>query len=116
MSCGCKKGTVNDKRPDTPCVYCAHKHVAAASQLYNKEVGYKDINKSHAEGQLILASWHLQAEHFDLAMKCRDGWLAIERLKPSGDIIDELQNTLWALVIAEDEKAVSISQGGADSK
>jgi len=107
MPCGCKKGTVNDKRPDTPCLYCAHKHVAAAAQLYRREVGYRDINKSDAIGQLILAAWHLEEEHLNLAMKCRDGWLAIERLKPAGDIIDELQNTLWNMVIAEDEKAAS---------
>ena len=116
MACGCKKGTVNDKRPDTPCLYCAHKHVTAARALYALETGYRDINKSDAIGQLILAAWHLQSEHFDLAMKCRDGWLAIERLKPAGGIIEELQTTLWALVIAEDEKAAPISQGGADSE
>jgi len=115
MPCGCKKGTVNDKRPDTPCIYCAHKHVATAAQLYRREVGYRDINKSDAIGQLILAAWHLEVEHFDLAMKCRDGWLAIERLKPAGDIIDDLQITLWDMVIAEDEESAPSSQGGADS-
>jgi len=72
--------------------------VAAAAQLYRREVGYRDINKSDAIGQLILAAWHLEAEHLDLAMKCRDGWLAIERLNPAGDIIDGLQNTLWQMV------------------
>lgn len=98
MPCGCKKRTVIDTRPDEACVYCAHKHVASARALYSLETGYRDINKSDAIGQLILAAWHLQSEHFGLAMKCRDGWLAIERLKPAGDIIDDLQTTLWKMV------------------
>ncbi|MPM86748.1 hypothetical protein SDC9_133839 [bioreactor metagenome] len=99
MPCGCKKSTVNDKRPDSPCVFCAHKHITTARALYALEIGYRDINKSDAIGQLILAAWHLQSEHFELAMRCRDGWLKIERMQPAAPLLEELQTAAWSLVV-----------------
>ena len=35
MSCSCKKNTIADKRPDEPCIYCAHKHISTARALYD---------------------------------------------------------------------------------
>lgn len=98
MSCSCKKNVVIDKRPDTPCLYCAHKHVAAARALYDLEPGYRGLNRSDAIGQLILAAWHLQKEHFSLAMKARDCWLQMERMGDVADLLRELQSELWNLI------------------
>lgn len=101
MACACKKNVVIDKRPDTPCLFCAHKHAAAARALYDLEPGYRSINRSDAIGQLILAAWHLQAEHYTLAMKARDCWLRIERLEDTADMLRELQSELWNLINQE---------------
>ena len=87
MGCGCRGGRSGNgsellsKKPDTPCIFCAHKHIAAAKQLYDLELGYKDINKSHAIGQLILAAWHYDKEHHNLALRCRDVWLKMEKME-----------------------------------
>ena len=91
-----------DKQPDAPCLYCAHKHVAAARALHELEPGYRSINRSDAIGQLILAAWHLQKEHMELAMRCRDCWLAIERREEAGDKIRDLQETLWNMISKEE--------------
>jgi len=98
---------VIDTRPDEACVYCAHKHIATARALYSLETGYRDINKSDAIGQLILAAWHYQTNHFDMAMKCRDCWLAIERQKDAGEELRALQESAWNLVMEEDKKATA---------
>ena len=108
MACNCKSHTngsiIVTKTPDTPCVFCAHKHIAAAKQLYDMESGYKDINKSHAIGQLILAAWHYDKEHHNLALRCREIWLRMERLEDVGSLLDELQRTAWQLVVKETEE------------
>lgn len=98
MSCSCKKNTIADKRPDEPCIYCAHKHISTARALYDLEIGYRSLNKSDAIGQLILAAWHYDKEHHDLALKCRDCWLKIERLQDCRDQLAALQETAWKLV------------------
>ena len=111
MACGCRKSNgsenrygVLSKNPDTPCIFCAHKHIAAAKQLYDLELGYKDINKSHAIGQLILAAWHYEKLHYNLALRCRDIWLRMENLEDVSAQLDELQQAAWQLVIAANEK------------
>lgn len=102
MPCGCKtlggRNRAVEKMPDTPCIFCAHKHIAAAKQLYDLELGYKDINKSHAIGQLILAAWHYEKEHHNLALRCREIWLKIEKLENVSKELDELQSAAWHLV------------------
>lgn len=107
MACGCQNypsqsnAVTLSKKPDTPCVFCAHKHIATAKQLYDLELGYRDINKSHAIGQLILAAWHYEKTHYNLAMRCRDIWLKIERLEDASALLSALQEAAWSLVIAE---------------
>ena len=98
MSCQCTKNELFDKRPDQPCTYCAHKHIAAARALYDLEIGYRSLNKSDAIGQLILAAWHYDKEHHDLALKCRECWLKIEKLENCRDRLAELQATAWRLI------------------
>lgn len=107
MACSCSKRTVIDKRPDSPCIYCAHKHIAAARTLYDLEPGYRSLNRSDAIGNLILAAWHLQKDHFSLAMECRECWLLMERGKEARDKILELQSKLWNMIMDENEKAPS---------
>ena len=106
---GCKtlgKSDCNEKTPDTPCIFCAHKHIAAAKELYDLEPGYKDINKSHAIGQLILAAWHYEKEHLNLALRCREIWLRMERLEDIGCLLNELQRAAWKLVVRETEQTM----------
>lgn len=106
MPCGCKtlgKSGKSEKTPDTPCIFCAHKHIAAARLLYDLELGYKDINKSHAIGQLILAAWHYEKEHLNLALRCREIWLRMERLEDVSSLLDELQHKAWEMVVAAEE-------------
>lgn len=104
MSCSCKKNTIADKRPDEPCIYCAHKHISTARALYDLEIGYRSLNKSDAIGQLILAAWHYDKEHHDLALKCRDCWLKIERLQDCRDQLAALQKTAWKLVTEDRDR------------
>ena len=108
MTCGCntigKASTHQEKTPDTPCIFCAHKHIAAAKQLYDLEPSYKDINKSHAIGQLMLAAWHYDKEHHNLALRCRDIWLKIEKLEDVSAELDALQSVAWQLVVCASEK------------
>ena len=110
MACGCRNyssggnSVTLSKTPDTPCVFCAHKHIAAAKQLYDLEPGYRDINKSYAIGQLILAAWHYEKTHYNLAMRCRDIWLKMEKLEDVAPLLNELQEAAWKLVISADEK------------
>lgn len=104
MPCNCKSkknsgSVIVNKNPDTPCIFCAHKHIATARQLYDLELGYKDINKSHAIGQLILAAWHYDKEQHNLALRCREIWLKMEKLEDVSNILDELQNKAWAMAI-----------------
>lgn len=109
MVCGCHSANIMrgerrggmKKLPDTPCVFCAHKHIAAAKQLYDLELNYRNINKSYAIGQLILAAWHYEKEHHNLALRCRDIWLKMERLDNVSSMLSELQNSAWNLVLAE---------------
>lgn len=113
MACNCKGShstrsaggkSAIEKAPDTPCIFCAHKHIATAKQLYDLELGYKDINKSHAMGQLILAAWHYDKEHHNLALRCRDIWLQMEKLEDVSCLLDELQKAAWNLVIEANER------------
>ena len=110
MGCRCRSGRSENgaellnKNPDTPCIFCAHKHIAAAKQLYDLELGYKDINKSHAIGQLILAAWHYDKEHHNLALRCRDIWLKMEKMEDVSAMLDELQEAAWKMVVAAEEK------------
>lgn len=110
MGCNCRSKDINgkvkvEKNPDSPCVFCAHKHIATAKQLYDLEVGYRDINKSHAIGQLILAAWHYDKEYHNLALRCRDIWLKMENLEDVSAPLAELQQGAWQLVLkATDSK------------
>ena len=110
MGCGCRGGRSGNgsellsKKPDTPCIFYAHKHIAAAKQLYDLELGYKDINKSHDIGQLILAAWHYDKEHHNLALRCRDIWLKMEKMEDVSALLDELQDAAWKMVVAANEK------------
>lgn len=99
MPCNCLNREHDMKRPETPCVFCAHKHVAAAKALYELELGYRSINKSDAIGQLILAAWHLQKDHKDLAWQCRDIWLRIEKLLDCTGELHKLQQVLWSMAV-----------------
>lgn len=115
MGCNCRSRDINgkirvEKTPDSPCIFCAHKHIATAKQLYDLEVGYKDINKSHAIGQLILAAWHYEKEHFNLSLRCREIWLRIEQLEDVGCLLDELQMAAWNLVVKETEQTINSEQ------
>lgn len=108
MACKCKKreesGSVVSKQPDDPCVFCAHKHIAAARQLYDLELGYKHINQSHAIGQMILAAWHWDKEHHHLALRCREIWLKMEQLQDASAELAALQEAAWNLAAEEAEK------------
>ena len=110
MACGChnysstRDSAILSKTPDTPCIFCAHKHIAAAKQLYDLELGYKDINKSHAIGQLILAAWHYDKTHHNLALRCRDIWLKMEKMEDVSAQLTELQEAAWKMVVAANEK------------
>ena len=95
------------KAPDTPCVFCAHKHISAAKQLYDLELNYRSINKSDAIGQLILAAWHYEREHHNLALRCRDIWLKMERLEEVSPLLTELQQYAWNLVLAENQESAT---------
>ena len=97
--------TAEQKAPDTPCIFCAHKHISAAKQLYDLELNYRSINKSHAIGQLILAAWHYEREHHNLALRCRDIWLKMERMEDVSSMLTELQQCAWNLVLAENPES-----------
>ncbi len=119
MACNCRKSAANDpvftKRPDQPCVFCAHKHIAAAKALYDLESGYRSINKSNAIGQLILAAWHYNLNHHHLAMRCRDIWLEMEKLHDVSSALSSLQNAAWQLVLRENNSGM-ITSGNAESE
>ena len=106
MSCSCKNKVVNQTRPDEPCLFCAHKHVAAARVLCELEPGYESINRSDAIAQLIPAAWHLQKEHFAQAMQSRDIWKRIEARQEGGPMLAELQAQRWKMT--EKTKAVGV--------
>ncbi len=59
------------KRPEEPCIYCAEKHIAAASALA-RENGYEAVNRSMMLGELILAQWHLWHLDRPLGERVRD--------------------------------------------
>lgn len=99
MTCECGEKNFMDKRPNSPCVFCAHKHISCAMALYNLEIGYKDINKSFAIGQLILAAWHYDKNNHELALRCRNIWLKMEKLLDCNEELNELQKLSWDLVI-----------------
>ena len=112
MGCNCRSKDINgkvkvEKTPDSPCIFCAHKHIATAKQLYDLEIGYKDINKSHAIGQLILAAWHYDKEYHNLALRCREIWLRMENLE------DRLKNRFeWGLMADIQPPACLMRKGG----
>lgn len=110
MGCNCRSKDINgkvkvEKTPDSPCIFCAHKHIATAKQLYDLEIGYKDINKSHAIGQLILAAWHYDKEYHNLALRCREIWLRMENLEDVSASLEELQQGAWQLVVKANEQS-----------
>jgi len=110
MGCNCRSKDINgkvkvEKTPDSPCIFCAHKHIATAKQLYDLEIGYKDINKSHAIGQLILAAWHYDKEYHNLALRCREIWLRMENLEDVSASLEELQQGAWQLVVKTNEQS-----------
>ena len=73
MACSCKHNQRSpdglEKKPRTPCVFCAEKHLSTAYVLAN-EVGYEDLNRMYIIGELVLAQWHLK-EHREVAMEIR---------------------------------------------
>ena len=69
------------------------------------EIGYKDINKSHAIGQLILAAWHYDKEYHNLALRCREIWLRMENLEDVSASLEELQQGAWQLVVKTNEQS-----------
>ena len=110
MGCNCRSKDINgkvkvEKTPDSPCIFCAHKHIATAKQLYDLEIGYKDINKSHAIGQLILAAWHYDKVYHNLALRCREIWLRMENLEDVSASLEELQQGAWQLVVKTNEQS-----------
>lgn len=76
----------------------AHLAVSTARALYELELGYKSANKSEAMGELILAAWHLQKDHLDLAWKCKQLWGRIEKLQDCSDSLENLEKKLWNLL------------------
>ena len=110
MGCNCRSKDITgkvkvEKTPDSPCIFCAHKHIATAKQLYDLEIGYKDINKSHAIGQLILAAWHYDKEYHNLALRCREIWVRMENLEDVSASLEELQQGAWQLVVKTNEQS-----------
>lgn len=63
MPCSCRHNQkVRDgfeKKPKTPCIFCAEKHLSTAFALA-KESGYEDINRQWVIGELVLAQWHMK--------------------------------------------------------
>ena len=84
--------------PFAPDIIQAHRAVAAANALCH-ELNYKSINSSVTIGQLILAAWHYDKEHHDLALKCRSCWLKVERLQDCQKELASLQESAWRLVV-----------------
>ena len=91
---------VDDLIPFAPDIIMAHRAITAANALYH-ELNYRDINSSVAIGQLIIAAWHLDENHHELAVKCRDCWQKVERLKSCRKELTLLQRAAWELVKSE---------------
>ncbi len=85
-------------KPAIPDLRMAHLSVATARALYDLEIGYKDINKSEAMGELILAAWHLQRDHIGLTWKCKYLWGRIEKLQDCSAALESLEQELWQMV------------------
>ena len=61
MACSCNNVKVSDKKPDTPCVFCAHKHAVTAYLLYTQSSDLSDKDtKPYAAGQLYMSYMHLR--------------------------------------------------------
>lgn len=90
-------------KPAAPDLCMAHLSVATARALYDLEIGYKDINKSEAMGELILAAWHLQRDHIGLAWKCKYLWGRIEKLQDCSTALEALEQELWQMVTEKQE-------------
>ena len=73
MACSCRHNQKvrdgEEKRPKSPCIFCAEKHLSTAYAL-SKEIGYEGINRQWIIGELVLSQWHLK-EHLDEAMEIR---------------------------------------------
>lgn len=88
---------VDDLIPFAPDIIMAHRAITAANALHH-ELNYRDINSSVTIGQLIIAAWHLDKNHHELAVKCRSCWQKVERLKSCHTELTSLQHAVWELV------------------
>lgn len=89
--------SADDPIPFAPDAVAAHRAVAAANALHH-ELNYRDINASVTIGQLIIAAWHFDEGHHELAVKCRECWQKIERLKSCREELEALQRAAWEAV------------------
>jgi len=69
MPCNCIERNQRDayhshdpltKRPNSPCLYCAEKHIATAA-AWAREEGYAGVNRGYVVGELRAACAHLAA-------------------------------------------------------
>lgn len=71
MSCSCSR--THRVKPYETCIFCAHKHIAAALALRDE---------SCLVGQLILASWHYRDDFPEMEAACIECAERIERAEP----------------------------------
>ena len=73
MACSCRHNQKvrdgEEKRPKSPCIFCAEKHLSTAYAL-QKETNYEEINRQWIIGELVLAQWHMK-EFPEEAMEIR---------------------------------------------
>lgn len=95
MACAChgeKKLRVVRTKPTDQCTACARKHTRDAWSAYN-ECAYEIENREFVAGQLRDAMRHLQRDHREEALRCRDLALVIEEVRD----VDSLSSTLTSL-------------------
>lgn len=95
MACSChgkEKMRVVRTKPTDQCTACARKHARDAWSAYN-ECAYEIENREFVAGQLRDAMRHLQRDHREEALRCRDLALVIEEVRD----VDSLSGTLASL-------------------
>ena len=66
-----------------------------AAELLRYEIGYFDINKSLAIGQLVEAGWMLNRFDQSAFKKCRDIQNSIEEMTLADDSLEKLAEEVW---------------------
>lgn len=103
MSCSCSR--THKVKPYETCIFCAHKHIAAALALRDE---------SSLIGQLILASWHYRNDFPNMEADCIACVEHVERAESYRDALTTLCINAWQMVLDNQESKTIYAAKNAD--